>query len=80
MLVKLVLNSTSSKSARMGSSIRQNAAISVPMMLTQNPFKQLLAYGFFIEADLPSPLMGYPGALGLDLSAQAGDSVNFKSS
>ncbi|MCK9286910.1 MAG: DUF3798 domain-containing protein [Sphaerochaetaceae bacterium] len=37
--------------------------------------KQLLAYGgYFIEADLPSPLMGYPGALGLDLSAQQGDS------
>jgi len=27
----------------------------------------------FIEADLPSPLMGYPGALGLDLSAEKGD-------
>ena len=29
--------------------------------------------GFFIEADLPSPLMGYPGALGIDLTAEAGD-------
>jgi DNA-binding LacI/PurR family transcriptional regulator len=29
--------------------------------------------GYFIEADLPSPLMGYPGALGLDLTAEAGD-------
>ena len=27
----------------------------------------------FVEADLPSPLMGYPGALGLDLSAEAGN-------
>jgi hypothetical protein len=27
----------------------------------------------FVEADLPSPLMGYPGALGLDLSADAGN-------
>ena len=27
----------------------------------------------FVEADLPSPLMGYPGALGLDLSAEKGD-------
>ncbi|MDD3998430.1 MAG: DUF3798 domain-containing protein [Sphaerochaetaceae bacterium] len=37
--------------------------------------KQLLAFGgYFIEADLPSPLMGYPGALGLDLSAQKGNS------
>jgi hypothetical protein len=29
--------------------------------------------GYFIEADLPSPLMGYPGALGIDLSGVAGD-------
>ena len=29
--------------------------------------------GYFIEADLPSPLMGYPGALNLDLSWEAGD-------
>lgn len=29
--------------------------------------------GYFIEADLPSPLMGYPGALGIDLTAEAGD-------
>ncbi len=29
--------------------------------------------GYFIEADLPSPLMGYPGALGLDLTAEKGD-------
>ena len=30
--------------------------------------------GFFIEADLPSPLMGYPEALGgLDTTAEAGD-------
>ena len=36
--------------------------------------KQLVEYGgFFIEADLPSPLMGYPGALGLDLTQEAGD-------
>ncbi len=41
---------------------------------TEPLLKQLLAYGgFFIEADLPSPLMGYPGALGLDLTAEAGD-------
>ena len=34
----------------------------------------LLEYGgYFIEADLPSPLMGYPGALGLDLTQEAGD-------
>ena len=36
--------------------------------------KQLLAYGgYFIEADLPSPLMGYPGALGIDLTDANGD-------
>ncbi len=29
--------------------------------------------GYFIEADLPSPLMGYPGALGIDLSKEKGD-------
>ncbi|AEC02871.1 DUF3798 domain-containing protein [Parasphaerochaeta coccoides] len=41
---------------------------------TEPLLKQLLAYGgYFIEADLPSPLMGYPGALGIDLSAEAGD-------
>lgn len=35
--------------------------------------KQLLTYGgMFIEADLPSPLLGYPGALGIDLSAETG--------
>ncbi len=29
--------------------------------------------GYFIEADLPSPLMGYPGALDLDLTGAEGD-------
>ena len=29
--------------------------------------------GCFIEADIPSPLMGYPGALGIDLSKEKGD-------
>ena len=41
---------------------------------TEPLLKQLFEYGgCFIEADLPSPLMGYPGALGLDLSQEAGD-------
>jgi len=41
---------------------------------TEPLLKQLFAYGgMFVEADLPSPLMGYPGALGIDLSAEAGD-------
>jgi hypothetical protein len=31
--------------------------------------------GYFIEADLPSPLMGYPGALDLDLTGMSGDFV-----
>ena len=31
--------------------------------------------GYFIEADLPSPLMGYPGALDLDPTVEAGDFV-----
>lgn len=41
---------------------------------TEPLLKQLLAFGgMFVEADLPSPLMGYPGALGIDLSAEAGN-------
>ena len=41
---------------------------------TEPLLKQLLAYGgYFIEADLSSPLMGYPGALGLDLTETGGD-------
>jgi ABC-type sugar transport system substrate-binding protein len=41
---------------------------------TEPLLKQLLAYGgMFVEADLPSPLMGYPGALGIDLSKEAGN-------
>jgi hypothetical protein len=41
---------------------------------TEPLLRQLLQYGgMFVEADLPSPLMGYPGALGLDLSAEAGN-------
>jgi hypothetical protein len=40
---------------------------------TEPLLKQLIAHGgMFVEADLPSPLMGYPGALGVDLSAEAG--------
>ena len=41
---------------------------------TEPLLKKLLELGgYFIEADLPSPLMGYPGALGIDLTAEAGD-------
>lgn len=41
---------------------------------TEPLLKQLLQYGgYFIEADLPSPLMGYPGALGIDLTNESGD-------
>ena len=41
---------------------------------TEPLLKRLLECGgYFIEADLPSPLMGYPGALGIDLTAEAGD-------
>jgi hypothetical protein len=41
---------------------------------TEPLLKQLLAYGgIFVEADLPSPMTGYPGALGIDLSADAGN-------
>lgn len=41
---------------------------------TEPLIRGLLEYGgYFIEADLPSPLMGYPGALDLDLTAEEGD-------
>jgi hypothetical protein len=41
---------------------------------TEPLLRQLLAYGgIFVEADLPSPLMGYPGALGIDLSKEMGN-------
>jgi hypothetical protein len=41
---------------------------------TEPLLKQLFVNGgMFVEADLPSPLMGYPGALGIDLSAEAGN-------
>ncbi len=41
---------------------------------TEPLLKQLAQYGgMFIEADLPSPLMGYPGAFGIDLTEEAGD-------
>lgn len=41
---------------------------------TEPLLRQVLEYGgMFVEADLPSPLMGYPGALGIDLSAEKGD-------
>lgn len=41
---------------------------------TEPLLRQLLTYGgYFIEADLPSPLMGYPGALGVDLTEEKGD-------
>jgi hypothetical protein len=41
---------------------------------TEPLLRQLIEYGgMFVEADLPSPLMGYPGALGIDLSAEAGN-------
>ena len=41
---------------------------------TEPLIKKLLECGgYFIEADLPSPMMGYPGALDLDLTKDAGD-------
>ena len=41
---------------------------------TEPLLKRLLECGgYFIEADLPSPLRGYPGALGIDLTEEAGD-------
>lgn len=41
---------------------------------TEPLLRQLMVYGgIFVEADLPSPLMGYPGALGIDLKAERGN-------
>jgi len=42
---------------------------------TEPLLKRIIASrnGVFVEADYPSPLMGYPGALGLDLSTEKGD-------
>ncbi len=41
---------------------------------TEPLIKMLLKHGgYFVEADLPSPLMGYPGALDLDLAKETGD-------
>ncbi len=41
---------------------------------TEPLLKQVAALGaIFVEPDLPSPIMGYPGAFGIDLKAEAGD-------
>ncbi|NCB44065.1 MAG: DUF3798 domain-containing protein [Clostridia bacterium] len=41
---------------------------------TEPLLKQVAKYGaIFIEPDLPSPLMGYPGAFGIDLKKEAGN-------
>lgn len=41
---------------------------------TEPLIRELMKYGgYFIEADLPSPLMGYPGALDLDFGEETGD-------
>ncbi|MDR1481232.1 MAG: DUF3798 domain-containing protein [Synergistaceae bacterium] len=42
--------------------------------LTEPMLKQLARYGgMCVEPDLPSPLMGYPGAFGIDLKNESGD-------
>lgn len=41
---------------------------------TEPLLKQVAKYGaIFVEPDLPSPLMGYPGAFGIDLASEAGN-------
>ena len=41
---------------------------------TEPLLKQVAKYGaLFVEPDLPSPLMGYPGAFGIDLKKDAGN-------
>lgn len=41
---------------------------------TEPLIKQVVTHGgIFVEASLPSPLLGYPGALGIDLKAEKGN-------
>ena len=41
---------------------------------TEPLIRQVVEFGgSFVEASLPSPLLGYPGALGIDLKAEKGD-------
>jgi DNA-binding LacI/PurR family transcriptional regulator len=41
---------------------------------TEPLLRQIASYGgYFVEADVPSPLMGYPKAFGIDLQGDAGD-------
>lgn len=41
---------------------------------TEPLLKEVAALGaIFVEPDLPSPIMGYPGAFGIDLKAEAGN-------
>lgn len=41
---------------------------------TEPLLRQVAKFGaIFVEADLPSPLMGYPGAFGIDLKNEAGN-------
>ena len=41
---------------------------------TEPLIRQVVEHGgIFVEASLPSPLLGYPGALGIDLKAEQGD-------
>ncbi len=43
---------------------------------TEPLIRQLLTYGgYFIEADLPSPSLGYPGALGIDVGDSGYDGI-----
>ena len=41
---------------------------------TEPLIRQVVNYGgYFVEPNVPSPLLGYPGALGIDLSAEKGN-------
>ncbi|MDR3264597.1 MAG: DUF3798 domain-containing protein [Synergistaceae bacterium] len=41
---------------------------------TEPLMRQIATYGgYFVEASLPSPVMGYPGAFGIDLKGDAGN-------
>jgi hypothetical protein len=41
---------------------------------TEPLLRRIASYGgYFVEADVPSPIMGYPGAFGLDVDGEAGN-------
>ena len=53
---------------------KETAFFSTNSGLIEPLIRQITKYGgIFIQADVPSPTMGFPGALGIDLSAEKGN-------